>query len=310
MGVIMGRPDWNQRTVTLRALVNWLAGTVVVIATATYTITHYIGQQNTTTYKTQLKFKEDEIIKIEKKVKLLGTENNRLKQSPERSPVKDVLISISTKEPPSKLKHMSYKDLITLTEKSNNILKHATNELGKRSINKLNPRSELAMLLKQLKSGNDNQKKLAICSLFKLHDPLSFEPLAEFFLNNHNNLYSKSNVIFLSWCLFLIELNESLGLELVVNQLENEDTYRIECIFSVFERYTSSSISDVEVIRRINILRPLLIRLALTSENSTTRTNAKVIIKNMGNREKKAQIRINDTTGGAKITITYPLWGI
>jgi len=146
----------------------------------------------------------------------------------------------------------------------------------------LDPMSEVASLLLRLKSQKPEEQGKAIDTLFILKDPVSFEPLTQFFLKDKKQATNGYNPSIREWYELFIQMNENAGIEFAISQFAEGDRFEVTMLNKVLLEY-------IDNYKRKQIAIPLLKNIALTNDNPSVRTYAKLLIKNFEKIKKSSE---------------------
>jgi len=160
------------------------------------------------------------------------------------------------------------KNKILAIEKERNDL---LNELIKNSYNKLDPKSELAILIKELQSDSKEIRKNGVKGLFVLKDPKSINALIDFYFKNLEE--AKNFESEFKWIWLIKNMNLEAGLDFAIEIMKNNDDY----VSYWGYRFLSEDIREKQT---MEIIIKKLNPIALNNSNSLVRTRAKQLISN------------------------------
>jgi hypothetical protein len=150
----------------------------------------------------------------------------------------------------------------------------ALSQLASISQSALDPSSELASLLSQLSSGTPQDKGKAVEALFQLKDPRSLPELNAFFRKDPEAAGMIRNLA--EWYSLFYELNQRSAVQFMIDQLESNARNYADWAFDILEDKDSRWPLSIEV-RQYVVTQ--LESLALRSQETTVRTRAKILLK-------------------------------
>lgn len=254
-------------SITIGQAIGWGIPIVLAVAGGVFGLTKLITRQNEKALKRDKEEAEKRAVNAEKQLATLsssrGTEDAKLPTP--RLPV-----------------DVKNQDVSELTEKISELEKEKVqllDQLSEKTVSSLDPRSELSILVKQLKSDDEDLRSQAIIGLFVLKDPASFSPLIKFLVADRKEATGKNNPGILSWYELLIELDPEGGIEFAVKELESENDYLSRSAYRTL-------IWELKSVESIEAALPHLKNLALRSESTLGRTHSKVLLSKLEERLK------------------------
>lgn len=203
---------------------------------------------------------------LEQKVDDLQIQSN----SPVSTPPQVPSITINASTNPEEVKELSARIF-----KLENELNQAQSALLIESEGALSPRSELAGLLKSLRSTREEERQNALSALFDLSDPMAIPSMMEYY-----NTYPKealSEQAWNGWYYFLRDVDFVVAAEFAINEFEQEGVvagkYADMAYFFLSQPRALTKIGEYESI--LNSLKST----ALTSSVASARTRAKKLIE-------------------------------
>ncbi len=243
-------------------IISVIAGITIALVAGTFALTRFIGQQSEKALRSRLEQAEKQAGDAEKELAALSS-SRKAEAIPPPITATD---SDSEDEKAQKLAER----LSEIEDEKAGLLR----ALSQGTISSLDPKSELATLIQQLKSEDEKVRGTAIEGLFTLWDPSSFPALSEYFTSDRDEATTIGPSAY-EWFNLFISIDPRAGVEFVVSELESERSS-----FSAFSRleYKLDSIELIEA------ALPRLTDIALTSPSTLTRTRSKVLLSILGKR--------------------------
>ncbi len=134
----------------------------------------------------------------------------------------------------------------------------------------LDPRSEIAAHIELLNSTSIADQTSAIDFLFAIKDPVTYRPLIEYFKKTDSGTDPYVRTIF-DWYKLFLEVDQKAGIEFIISELSNSNSNNSNSAFKVLKDIIEDSFMHEKI-------EPGLNNVALTSNNSTARGYAKILL--------------------------------
>jgi len=141
-------------------------------------------------------------------------------------------------------------------------------QLSNNAVDSLDPTSEVGTLLKKVSSDIDIEE--AVATLFEIKSPISFEPLADYYMKNHDEYGYLAGKSSRKWFEFFASIDLDSGLKFAVSMLDKSN-FPISDAYIFLKRSVSSK-------ERCELVVQDLQKIALTSAIPTARGNAKLLL--------------------------------
>jgi len=248
---------------SLKTIVIVLFTTITVVGGAVYTIVKLSMDDKNSALELTISEKEKE---LKKQVTLIEKLNSR-NQSTHNIPIPSIsqVVSGTDEDSPDVDK---LKSRIALLEKERNDL---LNELVEKTYNNLEPTSELATLINELKSDSNEIRERGAKGLFILREPKSINALINYYFD-YNREARRIEPEF-RWIRLIRRMNNEAGLEFAIEIMKYDDDYISRWGYD----YLYDDIRDKQA---MELLVKKLNPVALNHQNSLVRTRAKKLINN------------------------------
>ena len=250
----MEQKPLGQISLPLIKLIPWAGAVLVAMIVGTYTLTRAITADQIGALKTQLETARQEV---------QSTKQTASSALPTR-----MLEAANQVEPLAELANR-----ISDIEREREVL---IRQLVSKSVETLEPSSELASLIGQLKAETLEQRERAITVLFDLANSRALPSLVTY-LNTHHEEALSIKALF-EWYDLFWELDFNFGVSYALEELESSNLARSD---RAFEELYSEFVPAKEEAAAPGIER--LKTLAFTSPNAVTRTRAKLLIQAQSN---------------------------
>ncbi|MBN1113273.1 MAG: hypothetical protein JXA53_10220 [Bacteroidales bacterium] len=248
---------------SLKTIVIVLFTTITVVGGAVYTIVKLSMDDKNSALELTISEKEKELKKQGTLIEKLNSRN----QSTHNIPIPSIsqVVSGTDEDSPDVDK---LKSRIALLEKERNDL---LNELVEKTYNNLEPTSELATLINELKSDSTEIRERGAKGLFILREPKSINALINYYFD-YNGEARRIEPEF-RWIRLIRRMNNEAGLEFAIEIMKYDDDYISRWGYD----YLYDDIRDKQA---MELLVKKLNPVALNHQNSLVRTRAKKLINN------------------------------
>lgn len=240
--------------------VNYIIPSAIMLIGATFALITYINSE-----KNDVLSEKYDTYKIN--YENVNRENIRLKKELKSS---NVLV-LPSKKIAEQLNDPDISKLEAEVQKLEKQKNDLLNKILDKAVISLDPRSEIANLLEELKSNKPKDVERAISSIFKIHDPILFQPVSNYFVNNRKIAIKAPNPMIYDWYKYLLELDFESGIKIAVNDIGSEDNYVSEAAYSTIVYAMDSK-------EQIDISIPYIQEVALRENRSTARAKAKSLL--------------------------------
>ncbi len=238
-------------------LLPWGALALLAVVTATFTLTRLSTSDREAALETQLTAKNESVRRVEA-------------QNPLRLPTSSLPgVTLANAHDLPELRELAERVANLEAERSKLL-----SELVSRTEGSLDPASELAGLLHQLDSSEEDSQEQALAGLFDLRNPRSFLALVSYFGRDSDRATRRFSIF--DWLNFLWRLDPQSGMEFAIGILESDDTHHSYAAY----RKLRSDLNDLALLEGA---RQPLEQVALQSESPLARTRAKLLLEALPN---------------------------
>ncbi|MBB1455502.1 hypothetical protein [Pseudoalteromonas sp. SG43-5] len=244
---------------------------LTVLCGGVFAITKYANQNQIQVVKEQLKFEQAKVLDLKDSLSKKQNSSSNEINLPKQIKV-DALANPKTRELIDKVEQ--------LEKEKSELLK----QLSISAVTSLDPNSEVSILLEQLSKGTRVED--TISTLFKIKSPISFEPMASYFIKHDEGASIISGQLVSDWFEFFTLIDETAGLSFAISRLANVKSNQY-FVYGFLSRSINSK-------NRCDMVSQDLERIALTHDNAEIRGNAKLLLecKKLVKKEAKIKERI------------------
>jgi len=258
----------HETQVSVRTIFRWSSIVLPTVVAATFAITKYASSEHTATLRTALEAATQREQDVLQKLHTLTARESSERQAPI---LPDVTIEAAGDS-------ADLKELATRISKLEEERDQLLNQLAQGSQDALEPSSELATLIRQLSSKEPELRKQAVRGLMELKDPRSATALTKYFYEQTDELHPGGLSIY-DWLNGLRSIEPRSAMRFAIQLLESDNEYFADAAYFML---CKEDLNAASIEQSISTLEGL----ALRSENSLTRTRAKLLVKEYSGRFK------------------------